>query len=365
MNQKTTLRFIAILLTGLLTATDAATVSGQDRIDRSWTDRLEYTGVAVEEPGYHVWGSSPVIGPAGKTHLFVARWPVKEKFKAWLTHCEIARYQGDKPEGPFEFQEVVVKGSGKQGSWDFQSPHNPTVQKIGDRYVLTYIANGGGKKNEQVASQRIGMMIADAPEGPWKKVGDDDGLILAPPADDSIWSHQSTVGVNNPALLQHPDGRFFLYYKAKKKGDLRRMGVAIADQIEGPYEFVADPLTSNKTMIEDGYSFVENGKVHLLTTHNNKGAGYLWESDDGINFSDPIPGFDKMHRYLEKKVVAKAKVFRGKKFERPQVLVQDGHPTYLYVAAGANLTGRNGTHSCVLKINSPKPTPSSSKAGGR
>ena len=47
------------------------TVAGQEGSNRDWADRLEYVGVAVEEPGYHVWGSSPVIGPAGKTHLFV------------------------------------------------------------------------------------------------------------------------------------------------------------------------------------------------------------------------------------------------------------------------------------------------------
>ncbi|TWT67226.1 glycoside hydrolase family protein [Allorhodopirellula solitaria] len=363
MKKTTTVLTNCILIAALLVAVEATPVSGQDRKDRSWADRLDYVGVAVEEPGYHVWGSSPVVGPAGKTHLFVARWPLEHEFKAWLTHSEIARYVSDNPAGPFTFQEVVVRGSGKEGTWDFQAPHNPNIQKVGDRYVLTYIANAGGVKNEQVASQRIGMMIADRPEGPWKTVGDD-GLVLAPPADPSIWSYRSTVGVNNPALLEHPDGRFFLYYKAMKKGGIRRMGVAIADRVEGPYAFVADPLTSNSTTIEDGYAFVENGKVYLLTTHNNQGTGYLWESDNGIDFSDPVMGYDKMHRYLDQQVVANAKVMRGRKFERPQVLVQDGKPTYLYVASGANLTGGNGSHSCVFRIKAPKRSRSDAKANG-
>jgi len=85
--------------------------------DRSWADRLEYVGIAVEEPGYHVWGSSPVIGPEGKTHLFVSRWPVKDKFGAWMTHCEIARYVSNSPEGPFVFQEVIAKGTGQSKVW--------------------------------------------------------------------------------------------------------------------------------------------------------------------------------------------------------------------------------------------------------
>jgi len=319
-------------------------------IDRSWTDRLNYLGMAVAEKDYHVWGSSPVIDSTGKTHLFVSRWPISEGFGAWLTHCEIARYMSESPEGPFKFQEVIVKGSGKK-TWDHQSPHNPNVQKVGNRYALTYIANAGGEKKERAMSQRIGMMIADHPSGPWKKVGKD-GLILSPPSDANIWSHQSTVGVNNPALFPHPDGRIFLYYKAMKKDDIRRMGLAIADTLDGPYTFQKEPLTSNDTTIEDGYVFQEKDKIFLITTHNDAGAGYLWESTDGINFDPPIPGFDKLSAYVSAEQIGK--VSRGKKFERPQVLMINGKPQYLYVALGANLTGGSGSVSCIIRIKDPK-----------
>jgi len=334
----------------MLVAICAAGVSGQEHEIRSWADRLEYVGVAVEESNYHVWGASPVVGPDGKTHLFVARWPLKEQFKAWSTHSEIARYVGASPEGPFVFQEVVVKGSGKSGDWDCQAAHNPNVQKIGNRYVLTYIANAGGPdKAKRIASQRIGMMVADRLEGPWEEAGED-GLILSPPADPAIWSSQSTVGVNNPALLQHSDGRFFLYYKAMIKGGVRRMGVAIADQVEGPYRFSPKPLTSNSTTIEDGYAFVEKGEVCLLTTDNRGGAGYLWKSKDGINFGDPILGYDKVQHYLGKKALAGAKVLRSKKFERPQILIQKGRPTYLFLSSGVNWNGGQGSYSCSFRI---------------
>ena len=41
--------------------------------------------------------------------------------------------------------------------------------------------------------------------------------------------------------LSH-DGRFFLYYKAMKQGDVMRMGLAVADKLEGPYVFQKDYL---------------------------------------------------------------------------------------------------------------------------
>ena len=182
----------------------------------------------------------------------------------------------------------------------------------------------------------------------------DDGLILSIPKDPKIWSHTTTVGVNNPALLAHPDGRFFLYYKAMKKGDVRRMGVAIADSVEGPYLFQPKPLTSNQSEIEDGYAFFENDQVHLLTTYNKAKAGYLWSSNDGLDFSSPMMGFDVMQKYIDPAVVKAATNFRGRKFERPQVLMKDAKATWLYVASGANVNQGNGSCSYVLKINEAK-----------
>ncbi len=344
---KIPLRFLC-LIGFVAQALAAQHIAPTTEADRSWADRLDYVGIAVEEADYHVWGASPVIGPEGKSHLFVARWPITTGFGGWLTDCEIARYVSDHPEGPFAFQEVVAKGSG-EATWDHQSPHNPNIQKVGDRYVLTYIANAGGGKKARVASQRIGMMMADHPAGPWTKLGKD-GLVLSPPEDPEVWSYQSTVGVNNPALLVHPDGRFFLYYKAMKPGDVRRMGLAIAENIEGPYVFQQEALTSNETEIEDGYAFCENDKLYLLTTHNRAGTGYLWESTNGLDFGEPIVGYDTMASYLGEDLVDAAKVLRGQKFERPQVLLQDGHPSYLYLASGANWKGGKGSYSCVFRV---------------
>lgn len=318
-------------------------------LDRAWGDRLEYVGIAVVEPGYHVWGCSPVVGPNGNIHLFVARWPVSAGFGGWHTHCEIARYVSESPEGPFRFKEVVLQGTGTS-SWDKIAPHNPTVQKVGNNYALLYIANTG---EGFPASQQIGMLISSSLDGPWKKAGKD-GLILSPPNDPSIWSQKSEVGVNNPALLQHPDGRFFLYYKARKKGDVRRMGVAIAEKLEGPYIFHKNPLTSNQGEIEDGYAFVEDDKICLLTTDNARGTGLLWKSDNGISFDMPILGFDRMERYIPEKEVNEATNYRSRRFERPQLLVQKGRPTHLYVASGANIRKGDGACSYVFRIKEAK-----------
>ena len=76
---------------------------------------LEYTRQIIQEPGWHIWGCSPIVGEDGKVHLFVERWPVKSATfprgfdEAWRHDSEIAHYVGDTPEGPFALRDVVTE----------------------------------------------------------------------------------------------------------------------------------------------------------------------------------------------------------------------------------------------------------------
>ncbi len=320
-------------------------------------DGWEFLGEAINEPGWDVWGSSPVRTKDGRVHLFVARWPGEYPFKsAWRVYSQIARYTADSPEGPFTFQEVVLKGDGQ--GWDAQGYHNPNIQKVDDQFVLTCIANDG--KGRHGPNQRIGIWVADQVEGPWSPAnGDPEKPMLAPPEDPAIWCHKSRVGVSNPALLRMPNGSFHLYFKAVNPANHRMsMGVAIADKIEGPYVMRKDPITSNDRSIEDGYAFIWRSQVCLMTTDNHgmleKGGGLLWVSKDGISFGEkPFLGFHNLREfYLKGNVPKSAKKHYNQyvKFERPQILMsEDGEPEYLYCPSGAALDGSDGTNAYVLR----------------
>lgn len=67
------------------------------------SDKFKYIGEAINEPGYDVWGSSPIRDNNGNIHLFSARWLGNIAFTtAWRYNSEIAHYVGEKPEGPFK-----------------------------------------------------------------------------------------------------------------------------------------------------------------------------------------------------------------------------------------------------------------------
>jgi len=324
------------------------------------SDKLEFIGIAVEEPGYHIWGSSPILGPKGKTHLFVARWPKEFKVDpGWRSHSEIARYVADNPQGPFRFKEIVITGSGRE-TWDKYGAHNPCIKKVDDSYILFYIANNNPAQPPHPRNQRIGMLIAKSPEGPWKKAGKQ-GMILQPSDDPDHWTYYSGNGVVNPAFLNLSQKQFYLYFKSWIKfpdsGQHKSvMGVAVSENLTGPYKITDQPITANAKTIEDGYAFEYNGKYYLLTTDNHgifiNGGGILWESADGLNFANPCVGYGLIDRYFQYDAKNLRRYYGPDvvKFERPQILVMDGKPAYMYAPSGCNIMGGEATVSYVLKI---------------
>ncbi|MCK5175877.1 MAG: alpha-L-fucosidase, partial [Planctomycetes bacterium] len=326
----------------------------------------EHVGVAVQQKGTHVWGTSPVIGKDGRVHLFVAQWPMpenkKERFSGYFKTSEIAQYVGDSPEGPFEFVRMVVRD--KDGT--FNAPHNPTIQFIDDQYVLCFIVNS----NDDRTSIRIIMYVADDLNGEWRpaKGAEPDGTILRRPDDPSIWCHNSVRGVANPSLLKH-NGEYRIYFKSAipdpdKEPDFFNRefgyGVATSKSLEGPYEFYPERLTSEEMELEDAYAFSYDGRVYLMSRDigaslGDKEGGLLWVSEDGIHFPKEKTrrAFESLATYLDEGAMDGAAVHRGSEkgqLERPQVLLIDGEPAYLYVATGINTEQGFGSCSHVFKL---------------
>lgn len=326
-------------------------------------DNLKYIGPSIREKDYTIWGASPVMDDAGKVHLFAARWPEKNVDPAWRQSSEIAHYVADRPEGPFRFVSVVVKGSGVEGTWDRYAPHNPEVKRFGDTYVLVYIANDDYRPGHHGPNQKIGMMTAKSPDGPWTK-GGRDGLVLGGQ------KGHFTEGklVSNPTIIKVGE-KFHLYYKTKyktKPSDKKPItvyGVAIADKLEGPYVHYPKPVLPVDVWTEDGDAFHWGGKVCLWTYDISGSAtgmprtGMLWVSDDGLEFKR-----DRMQlvmwlfpRYLPKYDPKNVKRIYDPypNVQRPKLLLINGRPAYLYAACGFTFDGWPRCENHVFKINLP------------
>ncbi|CAN0375594.1 unnamed protein product, partial [Ectocarpus sp. 4 AP-2014] len=174
------------------------------------------------------------------------------------------------------------------------------------------------------------------------------------PKDSTIWNYNPRLGVSNPSLLKRSN-KYMLYYKSvipdPNDRDNRRKwdygyGVALSDDLEGPYTCHPTRVTAEGLQLEDAYAFSYNNKVYMLSRDfkgamGSEGGGLVWESEDGFYFSKNKTkrAFDGLDAYVYEQALMEPSIYRGNKeghLERPQLLFENGTPTYMYVATGIN-----------------------------
>lgn len=305
--------------------------------ESNFCKRLKPVGRILEMPGYYVWCNSPIVAPDGKIHVFFSRWEEKYGMGGWISHCEIAHAVADSPESAFEFDSVVL--APRAGHFDSTTCHNPHIQFVDGKYCLFYMGNSNSKTN----TKRIGLALSDSLYGPWKR---SDKPLLDTSSTDSWDDHCTT----NPSFIKHPDGQYWLYYKSwntreyetapkedRIKGN-RKYGLAIAENIEGPYvKYKGNPVIDfssegENRQLEDAYVWIENGLFNLVARDMgffNHNVGLYFQSKDGIRWSEPQVAYWEADRYIQQPPAPKH-LNRYGRFERPQLLMKEGRPSYLF-----------------------------------
>lgn len=296
-----------------------------------------------------IWGASLVKGDDGLIHMYYSIWP-KEIGFSWVTNSVIAHAVSKSQYGPFEFKDIALPVRGAE-YWDGLCTHNPTVHKFKDKYYIYYMGNtgdgkipiGDDKSIEKLNfvhrnNQRIGVAVADNPNGPWKRF--DKPLIdvskdsLAPDA----------LMTSNPAVTQRPDGSFLLIYKAVGKKRKMPFGgpvvhlAAISDSPTGPfikYEkpiFVVDGVDFPA---EDPYIWYQKGKYRAIvksmisSTGENVFSLVQYDSENGFDWK-PAKNYLISDKTIEWQNGRKQKLSN---LERPQLYFEKGLPVTLLCAA--------------------------------
>jgi len=324
----------------------------------------EYIGAAISDSNWYNWCVSPLQTRDGKVHIFGSRWPQKEGMEGWTgANAEIAHFISDNPEGPFKYIATIMKTAMLPDTTVMTGPHNPRLEYIDGKYILLYIC-----QNPTIGSrgQRIGMMISDDINGPWKFAGNNKGIMIEPSKMPSHWTYNAAIGADNPAFLKI-DKKYYIYFKCGTPDQMKaKYGYAVSDKIEGPYILCDTPATDNASYLEDAQAFSYQGKYYLLTTDNlgdNTGVYgdlILWRSDTGLDFklsnAQIAMGniFDYWGTAQQKDALLKNKTTfirdASGKFERPAILFVHGKPAYFYAVADVNIHGLPTSESYVFKI---------------
>ncbi|AHF91510.1 glycosyl hydrolase family 43 [Opitutaceae bacterium TAV5] len=212
--------------------------------------------------GYWLWCPSVIRGPEGRWHMFASRWPAwLPMHPGWLTHSEVMRATADNPEGPYAFAEVVLPARGPE-YWDGRATHNPTIRFHGGRYYLFY----------------TGITWPLPPPKPGETPGTRDPLCIVARAAKRVgvaWAdslegpwHRSEQPLlptrpgtfysfltSNPAPWIMPDGRVMMLFKSREyraNGSHSDMHIGLAE---------ADSPASPFRVVGDGPVFDEFGEV--------------------------------------------------------------------------------------------------------
>lgn len=329
----------APLVANLARGADAAGAEFPPEAYAEFSKHLRPIGRILELEGYYVWCNAPIEGPDGRTHVFFSRWPAAKGMGGWINCCEIAHAVAPAPEGPYTVTGTVLAPRGR-GYWDATSCHNPHVQKVGDRYALFFMGNSNGKTD----TKRVGLALADSLDGPWRRP--DAPLLDAGPM--GSWDDHCTT---NPSFIRHPNGQYWLYYKSWNTAEYdagkppvrgnRKYGLAIADKLEGPYvRHPKNPLIDysgrgENRQCEDAFIWRADGKFKAVMRDMgifNHQVGLYLESDDGLSWSEPKIAFHPLRDYINQPPAPKHLSKYGR-LERPQLLLRNGRPAYLFSAS--------------------------------
>jgi hypothetical protein len=312
------------------------------------------------DPGFDVWCGTSVRGDDGKCHLFYSRWPRELTHQAWVTNSEIAHAIADSPFGPYKPVGVILPARGRE-FWDGSCTHNPTVLRSGGKYYLYYMGNTGDGIVQHPLNwthrnhQRIGVAVADKPEGPWQR--SDKPLIDVsddPHAPDALM-------VSNPAVCQRPDGTFLMIYKGVGKEDKLPGGgpvvhlAATSDSPTGPFTKRLKPIFTKAGVrfpAEDPFVWYEGDRYYAIvedTAGYFTGAGYslaFFESPDGFDWipaNHPLVTSPKLLKWAD------GKDHMLTALERPQLFFEGGQPIALLCAA-ANRADRDNSFNIQIPL---------------
>jgi hypothetical protein len=296
------------------------------------------------DPEYYIWCGTMVRGDDGTCHLYYSRWPRKLGHNAWVTHSEVAHAVGETPLGPFAHRDVALPTRGKD-FWDGLCTHNPNVHKFGAKFYLYYMGNTGDGVASKALNfvhrnnQRVGVAVADSPEGPWQRF--DKPLIEPAPG------FIDALCATNPTVTERPGGGYLMVYKAVDNKGKPPFGgpvlhaVATSASPAGPFTKHPKPVFVKEGVAfaaEDPFIWTSGGRYWAIVKDN---AGHFTGSGKSTALFESADGLD--WRPAKHPLVATTEITwdDGRKqklnsLERPQLYFEEGRPVVLMFAVDEN-----------------------------
>ena len=244
----------------------------------------------LRDPDWHIWGGSAIRGENGKYHLFYSRWPRenKRRFGGWLFDSEIARAVADRPLGPYKYVETVLRGRGGD-HWDAVTAHNPHIKRFNGRYYLYYLSTHDG--NDRATDQKDHQYS--------QRIGVAVADHLEGPwrrFDKPLLEPQAGGAIHqyvtNPSITQGRHGQYLMMFKGKPAqdptGNALAHGVAFGKSPLGPFRIHSQPLLT-EYYAEDAYVWYDRRRDRYFALFKDRQGKYS-HSEGGIAMITSVDG---------------------------------------------------------------------------
>lgn len=209
----------------------------------------------IEDPQWSYWGGNTALGPDGKYHLMVARWPedAPKGHMSW-PDSEVAHVVSDSPFGPFEVKRIIGPG------------HNPTWYVARDGTYVLYVIDG--------------RYTAKSLDGPWERSE----------YDFNSRDRKDTKQKNylaNCSFAQREDGSYFMLNRHGQawfsRDGISEFGRVTNDRVYPPVE----------GKFEDPVVWRDNVQYHLIVNDWLGRIAWYLRSKDGVNWKvDPGEAYE-------------------------------------------------------------------------
>ncbi len=288
------------------------------------------------------WGSGIVKADDGKYHLIYSQMPKEHGFYSWLTDGIVSRAVADRPAGPYKHAEVVLRGRGN-GHWDAYTAHCPKVYRFEGRYYIYYMSTHTGDIRltpEQLEEARHAAWNKSAIRG-MMRLNQRIGVAVADRIE-GPWQRfakpliqpEPPIAniVNNVSVTRRPGGGYLMIVRGDQpdqpEGQIVRMqAVLLADHPLGPWRMQPKPVVKDYNS-EDPEVWYDRQRRRYYALYHAFGYMGMITSTDGLNWqrAKHYKVSDKSYTTTGGQVVA---VHR---YERPTIYRENGRP--LVMTAG-------------------------------
>lgn len=304
-----------------------------------------------ENEGYFIWDSSIIKDESGIYHLVYSRWQKELGFQGWLIFSEIVHAVSDSPIGPWKYEGTLIKGRGPD-YWDALGVHNPMIVFFDGKYYLYYNStNLGDSAYDEKELKELGLQGGNHPK--WGTVRNNQriGVAVADSfegpwqrIDEPLIEPSGPVRnmVNNPTITKKED-LYYLIFKGDKADEnrmIRDQAIAISKSPTGPFVIQEKPVIDYIETEDMAVWYDAKRKRFYAVFHAFAGFIGMVTSTNGVEW-------ERAAEYIvipKRVLMTNGKFYLPDRLERPFVVVENNEPQVLILSA------KKGNNSSLIFI---------------